>query len=83
MVKPAFQKTNFMLEKFIYEREIDSIVDAAIDKHYSDPGGEDDDETEFTPCSMCDGHPACEDFGCAYELGVGHLVEKEPGNDFE
>jgi hypothetical protein len=44
---------------------------------------DEDDETEFIPCSMCDGHPACEDYGCAYELGVGHLVEKEPGNDFD
>jgi hypothetical protein len=37
----------------------------------------DDDDNEFIPCSKCDGHPACEDFGCAYELGCGHLIEKE------
>jgi hypothetical protein len=39
-----------------------------------------DDDNEFIPCSKCDGHPACEDFGCAYELGCGHLVEKEITN---
>lgn len=37
----------------------------------------DDDEQEFIPCSKCDGHPACEDFGCAYELGLGKMVNKD------
>ncbi len=38
---------------------------------------EDDDfnEEDFIPCSSCDGHPACADFGCAYECGLGHMVE--------
>ena len=36
-----------------------------------------DDEPEFIPCSKCDGHPACEDFGCAYELGLGLMVKKD------
>ena len=38
----------------------------------------DDDfnEEEFIPCSKCDGHPACEDFGCAYEAGLGRMVNK-------
>jgi hypothetical protein len=36
-----------------------------------------DDETEFIPCELCDGHPACEDFGCAFELGCGHLVKQD------
>lgn len=50
----------------------------------SDMNDEDyNDEIEFIPCEKCDGHPACEDFGCAYELGLGKLVKKEPGNDFE
>ena len=40
---------------------------------------DDYEEIEFIPCSKCDGHPACEDFGCAYELGLGKLVKKEPG----
>jgi hypothetical protein len=42
-----------------------------------------EDECEFVPCAKCDGHPACEDFGCAYELGKGRMVKKniEPGND--
>lgn len=38
-----------------------------------------EDDEEFIPCSNCDGHPACEDFGCAFEQGLGHLVEN---NDF-
>jgi len=44
----------------------------------------DDDEPEFIPCNRCDGHPACEDFGCAFKLGLGRKVVKnhpEPGND--
>lgn len=42
-----------------------------------------EDEPEFIPCSKCDGHPACEDFGCAYELGLSKMVRKniESGND--
>lgn len=48
-----------------------------------DPDFDDfEDEPEFHPCSRCDGHPACEDFGCAFELGCGHLVKTEPGIDF-
>lgn len=41
-------------------------------------------DDEFVPCDKCDGHPACEDFGCAIELGLGRMVKKniEPGNDF-
>lgn len=44
---------------------------------------EDLDGPEFIPCLLCDGHPACEDFGCAFELGLGRMVKKdiEPGND--
>jgi hypothetical protein len=45
---------------------------------------DDSDEFEFIPCSKCDGHPACEDFGCAYELKIGNVVKKgrpEAGND--
>lgn len=41
------------------------------------------DDEEFIPCSRCDGYPACEDFGCAYALGLGRLVSKEPGADFD
>lgn len=38
---------------------------------------DDDDsyeDAEFAPCSQCDGHPACEDFGCAFQLGLGRMV---------
>lgn len=38
----------------------------------------DDDENEFIPCSGCDGHPACEDFGCAIEHGLGNMVKSKP-----
>jgi len=40
-------------------------------------------EPEFIPCSKCDGHPACEDFGCAIELGLGRMVKRDicPGVD--
>lgn len=44
---------------------------------------EDYNEKEFMPCDKCDGHDACEDFGCAYELGLGRMVKKNvpPGYD--
>ncbi len=35
------------------------------------------EETEFERCSKCDGHDACEDFGCAFKLGVGHMVNDD------
>lgn len=41
-----------------------------------------DDEFEFHPCSRCDGHQACEDFGCAIDLGLERMVKKELGDDW-
>ena len=38
----------------------------------------DENENEFVPCSKCDGHPACEDFGCAFELGLWKMVKRDP-----
>lgn len=35
-----------------------------------------DDENEFVPCDKCDGHPACDDFGCAIALGLGRMVKR-------
>lgn len=42
-----------------------------------------DEEIEFIRCSSCDGHDACEDFGCAFECGCGHLVKKDPSFDWD
>lgn len=41
------------------------------------------DEPEFNRCDKCDGHDACEDFGCAIEAGLGRMVKKNlpPGVD--
>jgi len=36
------------------------------------------EESEFVPCDKCDGHDACEDFGCAIELGLGKMLNKKP-----
>ena len=36
-----------------------------------------EDQPEFMPCDKCDGHPACEDFGCAFELGLGRMVKRD------
>jgi len=63
---------------------ITQLVRAENPKQPIDP--EDDfwqDEEEFVPCDKCDGHPACEDFGCAILAGLGRMVRKniEPGND--
>ena len=41
---------------------------------------ESEDYPEFEECSRCDGHPACEDFGCAFKLGCGHLVQVNENN---
>ena len=38
--------------------------------HVKEPEPDDDDEIEFTSCDNCDGHDACEDFGCAIALGI-------------
>lgn len=35
------------------------------------------EESEFVPCDKCDGHDACEDFGCAIELGLGKMLNKK------
>lgn len=37
----------------------------------------DDEEDYFQRCSACDGHDACADFGCARQLGLGHLVQTD------
>lgn len=34
------------------------------------------DEDNFQPCSKCDGHDACRDFGCAVELGLRHMIKQ-------
>ena len=44
---------------------------------------DDADEPEFNPCAKCDGHPACEDFGCAFELGLGKMVKKDQSKDWD
>jgi len=36
---------------------------------------EGDDEDDFEPCSNCDGHDACADFGCAIKAGLGHMLQ--------
>ena len=42
-----------------------------MDQDYDDY----EDGFDFEYCSKCDGHPACEDYGCAFKAGVGHLVQ--------
>ena len=41
------------------------------------------EEDDFVECDKCDGHPACEDFGCAYELGLGRMVKKDIPKGFD
>lgn len=47
----------------------------------SDDADEEDDlnnlPDDFTPCVKCDGHDACADFGCAIQMGLGHLVKRD------
>jgi hypothetical protein len=32
--------------------------------------GDYNDDDDFEPCSECDGHDACRDFGCAIKAGI-------------
>lgn len=59
--------------------DIDDTVTTLTPNNCTGCGCEDDDDydiddNDFTSCSNCDGHPACEDFGCYDELfgGNGH-----------
>jgi len=36
----------------------------------------DEEDDGFQPCSECDGHEACRDFGCAIKLGLGNMVRR-------
>lgn len=55
-----------------------------VDDNINDMEENFDEDQEFVPCSKCDGHPACEDFGCAHELGLGKMVKKDipHGSDY-
>lgn len=39
-------------------------------------GSDLNDDDDFQPCSECDGHDACADFGCAIKAGLGHMLQK-------
>ncbi len=43
-------------------------------KYEHECGYLDNDDDDFTPCSDCDGHDACRDFGCAIDLGLEHMI---------
>lgn len=47
----------------------------AEDQGWNDNDEWDDEEDDFEPCSDCDGHDACRDFGCAIKSGLGHLLQ--------
>lgn len=48
-----------------------------VDTKNNDFDNDDFDNDDFEPCSQCDGHDACVDFGCAFKLGLGHLVKDD------
>jgi hypothetical protein len=69
--------------------DIDDVIVSKTPKNCEGCGCDDleewddiDDEEEFKECTECDGHPACEDFGCAIKAGIRKLVKKDPGQDF-
>lgn len=49
----------------------------AEDQGWDEDDWDDDEDYEFQPCAKCDGHPACEDHGCAYQLGLGRMVKRD------
>lgn len=58
--------------------DIDDVIVCHMPVNCTGCGCEDSDgEPEFQECPKCDGHPACEDFGCAYEQGLGHMVKRD------
>jgi len=62
-----------------YDNCICEELDAERDdgKHPDDDpnDGDYDVEDNFQPCSECDGHDACSDFGCAIKAGLGHMLQ--------
>jgi hypothetical protein len=62
-------------EKFAFDYELIQEIENNQD---NDPVGDfDDDQDNFQQCSSCDGHDACRDFGCAFRLGLGDMVERD------
>jgi len=53
------------------------IIDLYTEPVHSDPSDV-IDEDDFQPCSECDGHDACRDFGCAIQLGLDRSANPLP-----
>lgn len=56
----------------LVQERVDKPLDGTIcgKCHTSMLNDDDYDEDEFEPCSNCDGHDACADFGCAIKAGI-------------
>ncbi len=57
------------LLQYAKESHAHSLLRDPVDSVPEDP--------EFVQCGKCDGHAACEDFGCAFVLGLGRMVNTE------
>lgn len=66
----------FIIRYLEWLKEHEDITEVRIDLSLRQDDF-DDDDNEFQRCSKCDGHDACEDFGCAFKAGLGHLVEDD------
>lgn len=59
----------------VLERVGEPLDGILCGKCYTSMTNDDDDENEFEHCDDCDGHGACEDFGCAVKLGLSNMLE--------
>lgn len=74
---------NGSVDDIIVDKTPTCCQGCGCDSFDEDHGWDDDDcdDDEFEPCSRCDGHPACEDHGCAFKLALGKLVNRDLSSD--
>lgn len=58
-----------VVSELMQQRDIDDPL--LSNENLAEPDDDDfEDDYTFTRCSRCDGHDACEDFGCALSAGI-------------
>jgi len=71
-VETKLKEPNFYIvnsKKYLTDEQRNSVAEKIAQMSTDDDDDFEDDYT-FTRCSRCDGHDACEDFGCALSAGI-------------
>lgn len=71
-VETKLKEPNFYIvnsKKYLNDEQRNSVAEKIAQMSTDDDDDFEDDYT-FTRCSRCDGHDACEDFGCALSAGI-------------